>query len=178
MWVARLAGSDSAACRSHWDIQSGCCALGVNWACSSEAPAPLWTQPGHQLCVWGSTPGARSGLSSVASLPLSPPGNMSHPRPWLGLDHFNKAPKRSRYTYLEKAIKIHNWLPHPVRARRGPSVGVCSFLTTRTLVHLHSSRSLQQEDLLLVLILFCWGCSVWLLCIYWLPFLSKMKVFL
>uniref|UniRef100_A0A803TQK4 Ubiquitin carboxyl-terminal hydrolase 7 n=1 Tax=Anolis carolinensis TaxID=28377 RepID=A0A803TQK4_ANOCA len=36
------------------------------------------------------------------------PGNMSHPRPWLGLDHFNKAPKRSRYTYLEKAIKIHN----------------------------------------------------------------------
>lgn len=39
---------------------------------------------------------------------LSLPGNMSHPRPWLGLDHFNKAPKRSRYTYLEKAIKIHN----------------------------------------------------------------------
>lgn len=39
----------------------------------------------------------------------SPPaGNMSHPRPWLGLDHFNKAPKRGRYTYLEKAIKIHN----------------------------------------------------------------------
>ncbi|KAF4791957.1 Ubiquitin carboxyl-terminal hydrolase 7 [Turdus rufiventris] len=38
----------------------------------------------------------------------SQPGNMSHPRPWLGLDHFNKAPKRSRYTYLEKAIKIHN----------------------------------------------------------------------
>lgn len=36
------------------------------------------------------------------------PGNMSHPRPWLGLDHFNKAPKRGRYTYLEKAIKIHN----------------------------------------------------------------------
>lgn len=37
-----------------------------------------------------------------------PPGNMPHPRPWLGLDHFNKAPKRGRYTYLEKAIKIHN----------------------------------------------------------------------
>ncbi|TWW69657.1 Ubiquitin carboxyl-terminal hydrolase 7 [Takifugu flavidus] len=36
------------------------------------------------------------------------PGNMPHPRPWLGLDHFNKAPKRGRYTYLEKAIKIHN----------------------------------------------------------------------
>ncbi|XP_072125057.1 ubiquitin carboxyl-terminal hydrolase 7 isoform X1 [Mobula birostris] len=35
-------------------------------------------------------------------------GNMSQPRPWLGLDHFNKAPKRSRYAYLEKAIKIHN----------------------------------------------------------------------
>lgn len=46
---------------------------------------------------------------ALVSPPLSPPaGNMSHPRPWLGLDHFNKAPKRSRYTYLEKAIKIHN----------------------------------------------------------------------
>jgi len=29
-------------------------------------------------------------------------------RPWLGLEHMNKAPKRSRYNYLEKAIKIHN----------------------------------------------------------------------
>ncbi|XP_015785155.1 ubiquitin carboxyl-terminal hydrolase 7 [Tetranychus urticae] len=29
-------------------------------------------------------------------------------KPWLGLDHVNKAPKRSRYNYLEKAIKIHN----------------------------------------------------------------------
>lgn len=36
------------------------------------------------------------------------PGNMSHPRLWLGLDHFNKAPKRCHYTYLEKTIKIHN----------------------------------------------------------------------
>ncbi|XP_065341533.1 ubiquitin carboxyl-terminal hydrolase 7 isoform X2 [Cloeon dipterum] len=30
------------------------------------------------------------------------------PRPWIGLDHVNKAPKRSRYTMLEKAIKIYN----------------------------------------------------------------------
>ena len=29
-------------------------------------------------------------------------------RPWLGLDHINKTPKRTRYNYLEKAIKIHN----------------------------------------------------------------------
>jgi len=29
-------------------------------------------------------------------------------RPWLGLDHVNKTPKRARYNYLEKAIKIHN----------------------------------------------------------------------
>lgn len=29
-------------------------------------------------------------------------------KPWLGLEHVNKAPKRSRYNYLEKAIKIHN----------------------------------------------------------------------
>ncbi|KAK3717321.1 hypothetical protein QZH41_011551 [Actinostola sp. cb2023] len=30
------------------------------------------------------------------------------PKPWLGLDHTNKAPKRSRYSYLERPIKIHN----------------------------------------------------------------------
>jgi len=30
------------------------------------------------------------------------------PRPWLGLEHINKAPKRSRFNYLEKAIKIYN----------------------------------------------------------------------
>ncbi|KAF7994192.1 hypothetical protein HCN44_011461 [Aphidius gifuensis] len=29
-------------------------------------------------------------------------------RPWLGLDHINKAPKRPRINYLEKAIKIYN----------------------------------------------------------------------
>nr|XP_012150583.1 PREDICTED: ubiquitin carboxyl-terminal hydrolase 7 isoform X5 [Megachile rotundata] len=28
--------------------------------------------------------------------------------PWLGLEHVNKAPKRSRINYLEKAIKIYN----------------------------------------------------------------------
>lgn len=60
--------------------------------------------PGPAVSV---RPGVGSGLT--ASLPTpTPTGNMSHPRPWLGLDHFNKAPKRSRYTYLEKAIKIHN----------------------------------------------------------------------
>jgi len=31
--------------------------------------------------------------------------NQTH---WLGLDHVNKAPKRTRYAYTEKAIKIHN----------------------------------------------------------------------
>lgn len=30
---------------------------------------------------------------------------------WIGLEHVNKAPKKSRYSYLEKAIKIHNWPP-------------------------------------------------------------------
>jgi len=39
--------------------------------------------------------------------PPSHGGNMS-PRPWLGLEHMNKATKRSRYNYLEKAIKIYN----------------------------------------------------------------------
>ena len=30
-------------------------------------------------------------------------------RPWLGIDHINKTAKRTRYSYQEKAIKIHNW---------------------------------------------------------------------
>lgn len=30
------------------------------------------------------------------------------PKPWLGLEHVNKAPKRARFNYLEKAIKIYN----------------------------------------------------------------------
>jgi len=35
--------------------------------------------------------------------------NANSPQPlWLGLDHVNKAPKRTRYAYTEKAIKIHN----------------------------------------------------------------------
>jgi ubiquitin carboxyl-terminal hydrolase 7 len=29
-------------------------------------------------------------------------------RPWIGLEHTNKANKRSRYTYMEKSIKIYN----------------------------------------------------------------------
>ncbi|KAK7111658.1 ubiquitin carboxyl-terminal hydrolase 7-like isoform X1 [Littorina saxatilis] len=29
-------------------------------------------------------------------------------RPWLGIDHVNKTAKRTRYSYQEKAIKIHN----------------------------------------------------------------------
>uniref|UniRef100_A0A146KS22 Ubiquitin carboxyl-terminal hydrolase 7 n=1 Tax=Lygus hesperus TaxID=30085 RepID=A0A146KS22_LYGHE len=31
-----------------------------------------------------------------------------HTRPWIGLEHVNKAPKRGRFNYLEKAIKIYN----------------------------------------------------------------------
>ncbi|KAH7944113.1 hypothetical protein HPB52_015798 [Rhipicephalus sanguineus] len=38
----------------------------------------------------------------------APQATAMHPRPWLGIEHVNKAPKRSRYNYLEKAIKIHN----------------------------------------------------------------------
>ena len=29
-------------------------------------------------------------------------------RPWIGVEHVNKAPKRSRYSTLEKSIKIYN----------------------------------------------------------------------
>ncbi|KAL6420086.1 hypothetical protein ACFW04_012146 [Cataglyphis niger] len=39
--------------------------------------------------------------------PLLNAGTSPH-RPWLGLEHVNKAPKRSRINYLEKAIKIYN----------------------------------------------------------------------
>ena len=31
-----------------------------------------------------------------------------HSRPWLGLEHALKPPKRSRYNYIEKPVKIHN----------------------------------------------------------------------
>lgn len=41
-------------------------------------------------------------------LPHQISGGGLQTRPWLGLDHVNKTPKRSRYNYLEKAIKIHN----------------------------------------------------------------------
>ena len=68
------------------------------------------------------------------------PGTMSHPPPWLGLDHFNKAPKRSRYTYLEKAIKIHNWLP-PWRAGEADRGGCAPYQQPRTLVHEHHPTS-------------------------------------
>lgn len=35
-------------------------------------------------------------------------GQTSSMRPWLGLEHVNRAPKRTRFNYLEKAIKIYN----------------------------------------------------------------------
>ena len=35
-------------------------------------------------------------------------GGQMQARPWLGIDHVNKAPKRRGYMYTEKAIKIHN----------------------------------------------------------------------
>ncbi|KAL0278652.1 UNVERIFIED_CONTAM: hypothetical protein PYX00_000410 [Menopon gallinae] len=34
--------------------------------------------------------------------------NYANAKPWLGLEHVNKAPKRSRFNYIEKAIKIYN----------------------------------------------------------------------
>lgn len=37
-----------------------------------------------------------------------PHQNQGASKPWLGLEHINKAPKRSRFNYLEKAIKIYN----------------------------------------------------------------------
>ncbi|ESO84027.1 hypothetical protein LOTGIDRAFT_184079 [Lottia gigantea] len=40
--------------------------------------------------------------------PHTMPGGGMQARPWLGLDHVNKIPKRTRYNYIEKAIKIHN----------------------------------------------------------------------
>ncbi|XP_077294716.1 ubiquitin-specific protease 7 isoform X2 [Arctopsyche grandis] len=39
---------------------------------------------------------------------FSPSANASTPKPWIGLEHINKTPKRSRVNYLEKAIKIYN----------------------------------------------------------------------
>lgn len=39
---------------------------------------------------------------------ISSAGLAGPSKPWLGLEHVNKASKRPRYNYLEKAIKIHN----------------------------------------------------------------------
>ena len=33
-----------------------------------------------------------------------------HAKPFIGLQHQNKNSKRARYNYMEKAIKIYNWL--------------------------------------------------------------------
>ncbi|XP_063971847.1 ubiquitin carboxyl-terminal hydrolase 7 isoform X1 [Diachasmimorpha longicaudata] len=45
---------------------------------------------------------------NLADFRAVPNQNAPQQRPWLGLDHVNKAPKRSRVNYLEKAIKIYN----------------------------------------------------------------------
>ncbi|XP_044734467.1 ubiquitin carboxyl-terminal hydrolase 7-like [Chrysoperla carnea] len=45
-------------------------------------------------------------IINIQDLKVHP--NQATPRPWLGLEHINKAPKRSRLNYLEKAIKIYN----------------------------------------------------------------------
>ncbi|VEN46233.1 unnamed protein product [Callosobruchus maculatus] len=44
----------------------------------------------------------------VSLTDFRPQPNANHPKPWLGLEHVNKAPKRPRFNYLEKAIKIYN----------------------------------------------------------------------
>ncbi|XP_011304851.1 ubiquitin carboxyl-terminal hydrolase 7 isoform X2 [Fopius arisanus] len=45
---------------------------------------------------------------NLADFRAIPSQNAPLQRPWLGLDHVNKAPKRPRVNYLEKAIKIYN----------------------------------------------------------------------
>lgn len=60
-------------------------------------------------CRRGSKP-AKNRHRGWTDLPVSDATG----RPWLGLEHINKTPKRSRVNYLEKAIKIYNW------ARRNP----------------------------------------------------------
>lgn len=45
---------------------------------------------------------------SVKDFKPQTPASQSMSKPWLGLDHLNKAPKRSRYSFLERPIKIHN----------------------------------------------------------------------
>jgi len=48
-------------------------------------------------------PDRRLVLTDFQGISLSQPVTR-----WIGLDHINKAPKRHRYAYTEKAIKIHN----------------------------------------------------------------------
>ena len=69
-------------------------------------------------------------LQEFRGMALQSHGPQQAGRPWIGLEHTNKvgislhlllftlflqANKRSRYTYMEKSIKIYNWaLRHPV----------------------------------------------------------------
>ncbi|XP_049818632.1 ubiquitin carboxyl-terminal hydrolase 7 isoform X1 [Aethina tumida] len=53
-------------------------------------------------------PGSNQGKLIHESKELNDKELSGNQKPWLGLDHVNKAPKRSRFNYLEKAIKIYN----------------------------------------------------------------------
>jgi hypothetical protein len=85
------------------------------------------------------------------------PGHMSHPWP------LQQSLKTESYTSLGKTRTIHNWVHHQC-VEGGTAPGVLFSNSCRMLVHTFSW--------------FCWVCSVWPLCIYWWPFLSRMKVFL
>jgi hypothetical protein len=87
--------------------------LGFHWisyifkshiVCQEECPLhylfSLLTE--QSLQVYNSVTHSRSAVTE-AHLDV-----FLHSRPWLGLEHALKPPKRSRYTYVEKPVKIHN----------------------------------------------------------------------
>lgn len=62
-------------------------------------------------------------------------------RPWLGIDHINKTAKRTRYSYQEKAIKIHNW----------PALCLCVLSVLRHLLEAQHPSAWQLSAFLLTL---------------------------
>ncbi|XP_066139547.1 ubiquitin carboxyl-terminal hydrolase 7 isoform X1 [Euwallacea fornicatus] len=72
-------------------------------------PEKEWEKFKFSIVSMGRSQGISEDEYIVTLSDFKPPASqVGSPRPWLGLDHVNKAPKRTRFNYLEKAIKIYN----------------------------------------------------------------------
>ena len=92
----------------------------TKWSTPRSATRLNWTQ----LLFWYFWYLTATSLQEFRGMALQSHGPQQAGRPWIGLEHTNKvgislhlllftlflqANKRSRYTYMEKSIKIYNW---------------------------------------------------------------------